>query len=96
MEAQKIKNLDFKPLPPHLVLQLDNAASDNKNRYVFMFLSLLTTLGVFITIEVGFLLVGHTHEDIDGTYRRMSSNLKSKDIYSLSEMMDTYRTIEEK
>ena len=78
------------------MLQLDNAASDNKNRYLFMFLSLLTTLGIFNTIEVGFLLVGHTHEDIDGTYGRMSSNLKSKDIYSSPEMMDTYRTIEEK
>ena len=83
MEAQKNQNLDFKPLPPHLLLQLDNAASDNKNRYVFMFLSLITALDVFITIEVGFLLVGHTHEDIDGTYGRMYSNLKSKDIYSL-------------
>jgi hypothetical protein len=79
-----------------LLLQLDNATSDNKNHYIFMFLSLLTALGVFNTIEVGFLLVGHTHEDIDGTYGRMSSNLKSKDIYSLAEMMDTYRTIEEK
>jgi hypothetical protein len=79
-----------------LLLQLDNAASDNKNRYLFMFLSLLTALGVFNIIEVGFLLVGHTHEDIDGTYGRMSSNLKSKDIYSLAEMMDAYCTIEEK
>ena len=92
----KSQNVDFKPLPPHLLLQLDNAASDNKNRYLFMFLSLLTTLGIFNTIEVGFLLVGHAHEDIDGTYGRMSSNMKSKDIYSLPEMMDTYRTIEEK
>jgi hypothetical protein len=79
-----------------LLLQLDNAASDNKNHYLFMFLSLLTALGVFNTIEVGFFLVGHTHEDIYGTYGRMSSNLKSKDIYSLAGMMDTYRTIEEK
>ena len=92
--SSKNQNLDFKPLPPHLLLQLDNAASDNKNCYVFMFLSLLIALGVFITIEVGFLIVGHTHEYIDGTYERMSSNLKSKDIYSLHEMMDTYRTIE--
>jgi hypothetical protein len=93
----KSHNVDFKPLPPHLWLQLDNAASDNKNHYLFMFLSLLTALGVFfITIEVEFLLVGHTHEDIDGTYRRMSSNLKSKDIYSLPEMMDTYHVIEKK
>lgn len=42
--------------------------SDNKNRYLFMFLSLLTALGIFNTIEVGFLLVGHIHEDIDRTY----------------------------
>lgn len=92
--SSKNKNLDFKSLPPHLLLQLDNATSDNNNRYVFMFLSLLIALGVFITIEVGFLLVGHTHEDIDGTYKRMTSSLKSKDIYFLPEMMDTYRTKE--
>ncbi len=78
-----------------MLLQLDNAASDNKNCYLFMFQSLLTALGVFITIDVGFFPVGHTHEDIDGTYGIMSSNLKSKDIYSLPEMMDTYRIIEE-
>lgn len=93
--SSKSQNVDFKPLPPHSLLQLDNAASDNKNHYLFMFLSLLTALGVFITIEVGFLLVGQTDEDIDGTYGRMSSNLKIKDIYSLPEMMDTYRIIEE-
>lgn len=92
----KSQNVDFKTLPRHLLLQLDNVASDHKNRYLFMFLSLFAALGVFITIEVGFLLVGHTHEDIDGTYGRMASNLKSKDIYSLPEMMDTYRKIEEK
>ena len=80
--SSKSQNVDFKPLPQHLLLQLDNAASDNKNHYLFMFLSLLIALGVFITIEVGFLPVGHTHEYIDGTYGRMSSNLKSKDIYS--------------
>ena len=61
-----------------------------------MFLSLLTALDVFITTEVGLFLVEHTHGDIDGTDGRMASNLKSKDIYSLLEMMDTYRTIEEK
>jgi hypothetical protein len=74
----KLENrvVDFKSLPPHLLLQLGNATSDNKD-HLFMFLSLLTMLGAFITIEVGFLLVGHTHEDIDGTNRRIFSNLKS-------------------
>ena len=40
--------------------------------------------------------MGHSHEDIDGTYGIMYSNLKSKDIYSLLEMIDIYHTIEEK
>ena len=94
-ERSKNWNVDFQPLPIHLLFQLDNATSDNKNRYLFMFLSLLTALSVFITIKVGLLPVGHTHEDINGTYGRMYSNLKSKDIYSLPEMMDAYFTIEE-
>ena len=61
-----------------------------------MFISLLTMVGVFITIEVVFFLMGHTHEDIYVNYRRIFSNLKSKDVYSLAEMMDTYYTIEER
>ena len=59
--------MDFqgpKPLPRKLYLQLDNSAKDNKNKYLMAFLSLLTTRGVFKEIQVGFLLVGHTHEDI--------------------------------
>jgi hypothetical protein len=52
-----------------------------------MFLSLLTALIVLITIEVVFFLVGHTHEDIDGTYGIISSKVKT---YSLLKIMDTY------
>ena len=33
----KSQNVDFKPLPPHLLLQLDNAASDNKNHIFLCF-----------------------------------------------------------
>ena len=36
-----------KPLPPILHVQLDNAVSDNKNRYVFCFWSLLVAKGIF-------------------------------------------------
>jgi hypothetical protein len=35
------------PLPPVLNIQLDNACSDNKNRYVFSFFSLLVHKRVF-------------------------------------------------
>jgi hypothetical protein len=54
---------------------MDNCVGDNKNHYVFAFLSLLTSRRVFDIVEVGFLLVGHTHEDIDGTYGRLSTKL---------------------
>lgn len=38
--------------------------------------------------------MGHTHEDIDGTYGRLSTKLMRKDIFSLQEMMDCYWTLE--
>ena len=34
-------------LPPVLYLQMDNCARDNKNRFLFAFLSLLVELGIF-------------------------------------------------
>lgn len=52
-------------LPPNLYLQADNCWKENKNRYVFALLALLVHNSVFETIELGFLLVGHTHDDID-------------------------------
>ena len=54
------------PLPKKLFLQLDNSAKDNKNRYVMAFCSLLTARRIFKEVTVGFLVVGHTHKDIDG------------------------------
>jgi hypothetical protein len=62
-------------LPPILLLQMDNCCGDNKNLYVFAFLSLLTSRRVFDIVEVGFLPMGHTHEDINGTYGRLSVKL---------------------
>ena len=51
---------------------------------------------MFEIVEVGFFSVGHTHEDIDGTYGRLSTKLMCNDIFSLLEIMDTSRTCENK
>ena len=56
--------------PLVLNMQLDNACSDNKNQYVFSFFSLLVHKGVFCEVYVNFLLIGHTHEDIDAMFGR--------------------------
>ena len=58
LELQKIA-----PLPPVLYLQFDNCA-ENKNKVVFGFLHHLVHQNVFCKIKVGFLMTGHTHEDI--------------------------------
>ena len=59
-----------KKLPPILRVQLDNCAKDNKNRYVFAYWSLLVAKGIFKEVFVFFLLVGHTHDDIDASFGR--------------------------
>ncbi len=70
------KFVGAKPLPQKLLLQMDNCVKDNKNRYLLTFLSLLTTRDVFEEVQLGFLVVGHTHEDIDGCFGYLSKKLK--------------------
>ena len=51
-------------LPENLYLQLDNTAKQCKGKYVLGYLALLVAYGVFKTVTLSFLPVGHTHEDI--------------------------------
>ena len=62
-------------LNPILYLQLDNC-SENKNKVLFGFLSDLVGRGVFEEIHTGFLMVGHTHEDIDQFFSVISAWLR--------------------
>ena len=78
------------PLPKKLFLQLDNSAKDNKNRYVMAFCSLLTARRVFKEVTVGFLIVGHTHEDIDAHFSYLSKLLKMKNTYVLADLMKAF------
>lgn len=81
---------DFISLPRTLYLQLDNCGSENKNRYVFAFLSMLTAKGIFEFIHLGFLMVGHTHEDIDAMFSRFSEKLRTSQVYTFGNLMETF------
>ena len=63
-------------LPPVFTLQLDNTTKQNKGQYLYGFLALLVEKGVFEAIVVSFLPVGHTHEDIDQLFSRISMWLR--------------------
>ncbi len=49
---------------------------DNKNCYLFTFLSMLASWEVFKELKLGFLVVGHTPKDIDGCFGYLSKTLK--------------------
>ena len=51
---------DHGKFPKHLHIFTDNCGRENKNRFVFSFLSALVELEVFADITMDFLLVGHT------------------------------------
>jgi len=72
-------------LAPNLLLQLDNTTKQNKGNGLFSFLALLVAQGVFKTIEVSFLPVGHTHCDIDQLFSRVAVYLRSHDAFSRQE-----------
>ena len=96
LPAPPIEPVPAKQLPPILQMQLDNAAGDNKNRYVFAFFSLLVHLGIFREVYVNFLLVGHTHEDIDAMFGRWSTKLKSNNYPTIPLLMKSFMDAEEK
>jgi hypothetical protein len=73
------------PLPKRLYLQLDNSVKDNNNRFIMAFCSLLTARGIFKEVTVGFLVVGHIHEDIDSYFSYLLKLLKQKNTYVLAD-----------
>jgi hypothetical protein len=64
-------------MPRTMWLQFDNCG-ENKNKEMFAYLSLLIENHIFDEIEVGFLIVGHTHSSIDQYFSVISKAIKSK------------------
>ncbi|XP_064397846.1 uncharacterized protein LOC135344551 [Halichondria panicea] len=73
-------------LPPVLNIQLDNTAKENKNKFFLGFCALLVERKIFTKVRVNFLPVGHTHEDIDQLFSRISKQLTLKGAESLPDL----------
>lgn len=48
---------------------------------------MLVALRIFEEVEMGFLLVGHTHEDIDQIFSVIYGELKSRDVLTMEDMV---------
>jgi hypothetical protein len=55
-----------------MYLQLDNTTKQCKSQYVLGYLALLVSWYLFRETMVSFLMVGHTHEDIDQMFSRIA------------------------
>ncbi|KAL3696236.1 hypothetical protein R1sor_010312 [Riccia sorocarpa] len=86
----------FKKLPSTFYIQLDNSGKDNKNWVVMSFLSELVMRGVFKTIVMSFLIVGHTHEDVDAYFSKINMSLSHRQITSLPEILSMIYSAEER
>ena len=75
-------------------MQLNNCAGENKNRYLFSYLSLLVAKGVFKTVHLGFLMVGHTHEDIDAMFSRFLERLQKEMTFTFPHLMEHFQKCE--
>ena len=79
-----------KPLPPILNVQMDNAVSDNKNKYIFYFWSLFVAKCIFREVYVNFMLVGYTHDDIDALLGRWSMALQKESFPTIPLLMKSF------
>ena len=81
-------------LRPILNVQMDNATGDNKNQYVFYFWSMLVANTIFWEVYVNFMIVGHTHDDIDALFGRWSMAPKKESFSTIPLLMKSFMDVE--
>lgn len=80
------KRLACGKLPPICYIQVDNCSRENKNRFFLSYFELLVATGVFKEVQVSFLPVGHTHEDIDQVFSRVAHRLRISEAHTMPEL----------
>ncbi|GBG69412.1 hypothetical protein CBR_g4107 [Chara braunii] len=78
-------------LPPKLRVQADNCGGQNKNKYVFAFMAMLVKFRIFEVVEMGFMIVGHTHTDIDAKFSLFAKKMSGCDAYTMDELFDVLK-----
>ena len=68
MLSNRLEEEPDKPFPSKLVLQLDNTCKDNKNNAFLAYCGMWVHHELFKEVVINYLLVGHTHNDVDGSF----------------------------
>ena len=86
--VQHVLNTWEGPLPPVLYVQLDNTSRENKNKFTMAYFNMLVEKGIFKKIKIGFLVVGHTHDQIDQMFSRFSVKLNRQRAFRLDSLKE--------
>lgn len=82
-----ISSLPPEKRPRVLYLQMDNTSGDCKNRYMVALGAWLVHIGMFDEVQFGFLLVAHTHEDVDQMFSQFSRWLKRHNVLTFEQFL---------
>ena len=74
------------PMPSVMFVQLDNC-NTNKSKALMAYCVHLVKMRVFKRIEICFMLVGHTHENIDQLFSTYSVKLRTVKAFTLESLM---------
>ncbi|XP_066266678.1 uncharacterized protein [Branchiostoma lanceolatum] len=74
-------------LPPVLYIQMDNKAGECKNRWILAYCCVLVKLNVVRKVKVSYLMVGHTHEDIDQLFSRIGEHLRRRSAPTMDQLL---------
>lgn len=66
-------------LPASLHLQQDNTSRECKNQHMMCFAAKVVALGVLESITLAYLITGHTHENLDGTFGQLTVKLSARE-----------------
>ena len=78
-------NREALPSPLGHPIQSDNTVSQAKNSFVAVYLAYLVAKHKFATCNLFFLMVGHTHEDVDQLFGVICSLIQRKRCYEVPE-----------
>lgn len=84
---RRLATLPPEKRPRILFLQMDNAPSECKNRFMIAFACWLVHMRIFTEVVFGFLLVGHTHEDVDQMFSQFSRWLSMNNVLTFQQFL---------
>ena len=92
MWMQIVEHLSNTPSRPSVLwLQLDNCYRENKNNFLFGFLAWLLAKKIFTEVMCSYLMVGHTHNNLDQVFSTASIYQDSHSIFSFTHLIQSLR-----